>query len=355
MPTARARPLTWAALVVALVITAAAVVVGVRWWSDSNRSDLERAVSMAPRDGEQLSWTDWSGIRDEVDLDLDDDPSAEDVATLLERGFEADLTQNTALGDSAEEIQDAFGFSPASIDWELLSQSEQGAVVMVQLPESTDMGTITDALADAGYSEPAEETGVWVGGDLVLAELGGITPELAHIVVDEERGLILSSDNPEYLADAAADAQDEDGLSGVDDIVAASEDALSASIYADDHACSKLAMSQADPVDQETASELISQAGELNPLTGFAISVRPGGDVRVVMAFESDDQARTNAETRARLAAGPAPGAGGDFADLFELGKVSADGKLVTMELEPVEGGYTFSALKDGPVLFATC
>jgi hypothetical protein len=34
---------------------------------------------------------------------------------------------------------------------------------------------------------------------------------------------------------------------------------------------------------------------------------------------------------------------------------VSAEGKLVTMELEPVESSYAFSALKDGPVLFASC
>ena len=34
---------------------------------------------------------------------------------------------------------------------------------------------------------------------------------------------------------------------------------------------------------------------------------------------------------------------------------MTADGEVVTMELDPVEGSYAFSALKDGPVLFATC
>lgn len=355
MPRSRGRLVKWGAVVVALAITAAAVVVGIRIWRDSNTTDLERALSMAPHDGEQLSWTDWAGVRSELDLDLGDDPSDEDVAELLSRGFEADLTQSTALGDSAEEIQDVFGFSPATIDWELFSQSAQGAVVMVHLAESTDLDTITDALAEAGYTEPDEDTEVWVGGNDVLARLGGITPELGHLVVDEERRLILGSDDRQYLEDAAADAQSEDGPSGLDDVVEASGEPLAASIYTGDHACAKLAMSQADPIDQEQATELIRQAGELNPLTGFAIGVRPGGDVRVVMSFESDEQAKTNADTRAKLASGPAPGEGGDFTDLFELGKVRADGKLVTMELEPVANGYTFSALKDGPVLFATC
>ncbi len=355
MPSSRRRPHTWGVVVVALVIIAAAVVVGIRWWRDSNTTDLERALSMAPHDGEQLSWTDWAGVRSELDLDLGDDPTDEDVAELLDRGFEADLTQSTALGDSAEEIQDVFGFSPATVDWELFSQSTQGAVVMMHLTESTDVGAITDALADAGYAEPDEDDGVWVGGDELLATLGGITPELGHLVVDEERRLILGSDDQEYVEDAAADARSADGPSSLDDVVEATGEPLAAAIYTGEHACAKLAMSQSDPIDQEQATELIRQAGELNPLTGFAISVRPGGDVRVVMSFETDAQARTNADTRATLAGGPAPGKGGDFADLFDLGQVRADGKLVTMDLEPTANGYTFSALKDGPVLFATC
>ena len=251
------------------MITATAVVVGVRWWRDSNTTDLERALSMAPHDGLQLSWTDWSGVRAELDLDLGEDPADEDVAELLDRGFEKDLTQTTALGDSAVETQDAFGFSPATIDWELFSQSEQGAVVMMHLTESTDIDAITDALADAGYAEPDEDTGVWVGGDDVLAALGGITPELGHFVVDEERRLILGSADQEYLAEAAADARAEDGPSGLDDVVAASGEPLAASIYTGDHACAKLAMSQADPIDQEQATELIRAGGRAQPAHGL--------------------------------------------------------------------------------------
>ena len=73
------------------------------------------------------------------------------------------------------------------------------------------------------------------------------------------------------------------------------------------------------------------------------------------MGFESEEQARTNADTRARLAAGPAPGQGGAFPDRFELGEVTADGKVVTMELDPVPAAYVQSDLAIGPVLFATC
>ncbi len=351
----RGRLLIWGASVIALLIVATAVVVGIRWWQDTHRTDFELAWSMAPQDGEQISWTDWSRVREELDLDLGDDPGSEDVAELMDRGFEADLTQTTALGDSAEEIQDAFGFSPATIDWELFSQSARGAIVMVHLPESVELDAIAAALADAGYAEPDEDTGVWAGGNDVLASLGGITPELAHVVIDADRRLIMASDDPGYLQEAAEDSRSEGGPSGLDDVVSASGEPLAASIYTGDHACAKLAMSQADPIDQEQAAQLVRQAGEVNPLTGFAIGVPASGEVRVVMSFESDEQARTNADTRAKLAVGPAPGKGGDFADLFALGPVSADGNVVAMELEPARNAYAFSALKDGPVLFATC
>ena len=73
------------------------------------------------------------------------------------------------------------------------------------------------------------------------------------------------------------------------------------------------------------------------------------------MAFENDDQARRNADSRAKLAAGPAPGQGGDFAERFDLGPVTADGRVVTMELTPVEDSPVLSDLSTGPVLFATC
>ena len=75
----------------------------------------------------------------------------------------------------------------------------------------------------------------------------------------------------------------------------------------------------------------------------------------MVLAFESDDQASINADTRSVLASGPAPGQGGDFGDRFAVDTVTAEGSLVTLELDPVEGEYVLSDLSSGPVLFATC
>ncbi len=89
-------------------------------------------------------------------------------------------------------------------------------------------------------------------------------------------------------------------------------------------------------------------------MTGFATAAQPDGHISVTMAFESNDKARTNAD-RAAIASGPAPGQGEDFADRFSVESASAQGRLVRMRLDPVEGQYVLSDLTSGPLLFAIC
>ena len=129
---------------------------------------------------------------------------------------------------------------------------------------------------------------------------------------------------------------DGDQLEGFDDLVEATGEPLSAAIYSGDVACQALAMSGADQADQAQAEELIRSAGEVNPVTGFSMSVQPGRNVRVVLGFENDEQARVNADSRSVLARGPAPGQGGEFSDRFAVDRVAAEGSLVTLSLDPV-------------------
>lgn len=333
---------------VALVLVAAAALVGVRWWQSTQASDLERAAGFAPYDAQRLSWTAWADIRAEV--------GADDLDELLEGGFDADLTSASALVGSAPVLEEHFGFSPATAEWELFSQAEDGAVVIVQLPDGTDFDAIADHLEDAGFEAPADEDGVWGGGPALLPSIGAdLTPELQYVALAPDDGLVLTSDTVDYLEDVVDDLDDTDLPEPVGDVVAASGDPLTAAVYEGEHTCSALAMSQADPSDEAAADQLIAEAGEVSPIAGFAMSVQPGGDVRVVLAFANADQARANADSRAALAAGPAPGQGGDFGDRFEVGSVTADDDLVTMDLQPRDGAFVFSDLSTGPVLFATC
>ncbi|GAB2854596.1 hypothetical protein [Nocardioides pacificus] len=344
------------AVVVVLALVAGAVV-ALGWWRESQRTELERAARMAPDSTLRLSWTDWAAVRAELDVDLDASASGVRVDDFLDAGFERDLTSTTALQASAATMQERFGFSPATLEWEAFTQSEEGALVTMRLPESTDFDELADTLAALGYTAPQDDDGVWRGGSAVVTRIGGtLSPELQHVALLADERLVLTSDTATYLETALAAVDDEDaGMEDVEDVVVPSGEPLSAVVYTGDQACRSLAMSQADQTDQSQADELVRAAGGVHPLTGFAMSIQPDDTVRAVLALEDDERARSDADSRATLATGPAPGQGGDFADRFALASATAEGRSVILDLEPGEGEYVLSDLSSGPVLFATC
>ncbi|MFC5727395.1 MULTISPECIES: hypothetical protein [Nocardioides] len=338
---------------VAILVGAASVVGFVKLRDD--RSRFAQAVALAPESSARFNWTDWAGVRAELDADLTGSSSTDQLDEFLLEAFDRDLSSTTALSESAPTIHAELGFSPATIDWELFAQGERGAVVIMGLPESFDVDHLRASLKEVGFTEPDQADGVWLGGvDLLEGLDGPVTPELAALQIDEEEGLLFGSDNPGYL-EARADAERGERDDGVAEVIDGVGEALTATAYTGEQACAALSMTEADATDRTRAAELVEQAGEVNPLTGFAIAGRPGGDVRVAMSFDTEDQARNNADSRSRLAVGPAPGQGGSFGERFSLGKVVAHGRTVTMELEPVDGAFVLSDLSHGPVLFATC
>ncbi len=358
MPTPGTRAI---ALIVGLVVAALVavvvfvVVVGVRF--GPGRGELAQAVARTPAGTERISWTDWHGIRRAVGSDVDARSTANDLRAFLDEAYDADLTSRSALLQSASALQTRFGFSPASAEWELFSQSADGAVVTLRMPDDTDFGDLADRLEELGYPRPDGDDGVWAGGpDLLSALSANLTPELGYLVLDADEHLVMASDQQAFLETAvSAAAGDGDRIESLDEVAEALEEPLSAAVYAGEYACGALAMGQADAEDQAQAGELVAAAGTVDPYLAFAMGVRPEGDVRVAMEFADDDQARANADSRTLLATGPAVGQGGDFADRFSLDSARADGPLVVLDLEPVEGAYVLGDLSSGPVLFATC
>ncbi len=312
-----------------VVLVTAAVVVGSRWWSDATRTDLQRAIDLAPGDAQRFSWTDWAAVRDQLGLSDVASPGPADLRDFLDRGYDADLTSTSSLVDSAESLQRRYGFSPATVEWELFAQSTTGSVALLKLADQASFDALSGTLVELGYTRPGSRGGVWVGGADLVAGIGGVSPQLQYLALDEDEQLVRASDSAEYLAEALAardgtlqavgsgvSSADRSPRSGADDegldaVVEASSEPVSAAVYTGTQACSSLAMGQADVTDQELADQLLAEAGEVDPLTGFAMSVQPGGGIRVALAFESEDQARTNADTRAVLARGAGSRAGG--------------------------------------------
>lgn len=342
---------------VVLLLVVALVGAGLWWWRSQASSELVRAAALAPAETERLTWTDWGAVRAELDAEgLDAGSSPGELTEFLDAGYEEDLTSASVLLGSAAFLQAEFGFSPASLEWELLSQSVEGSVVLMRLPDGADLDGLRDGLEQLGYQRPTDDDGVWDGGEDLISQLDpNLTPQLQYLAVAEGEHLVLASDTADHLA-AVVEGLGDEGVEDLDEVLrAAGDQPLSAVAYVGDHVCTTLAMSAADAADQAQAEDLLAAAGEVNPMTGYLMAELADGRIRVAMSFESDDQARTNADSRGALARGPAPGQGGSFADRFRVEEVSADGPVVTMDLDPVEGEYVLSDLSAGPVLFATC
>ena len=121
----RRRVFTVGAVVVLLVVAATGVVL---WRAGDEEPDsrLEAALALAPEGSERFSWTDWAAVRAELRSDVTADSSAEEVAGLMDAGFDADLTSASALVQSTEVLQEEYGVSPASLEWELFAQEWLG-------------------------------------------------------------------------------------------------------------------------------------------------------------------------------------------------------------------------------------
>jgi hypothetical protein len=348
----RRRWIAGAAVLVAVAVVAG----GVLWWRGGDRTPFAWAVGHAPAGTQRLSWTDWAAVRAHEDAQLSAHSSVTDVRRFLSRAFDDDLSSTSALVTSTPVLQQRYGFSPASADWELFSQSVQGAVVMLHLP-SSQLGDVADHLEELGYTRPSDPTGVWEGGSDLLARISpSLTPELAYVALDTHDSLVLTSDTSAYLSLAMqAVTSGGDRVSGLGAVVDDAGEPLSSAVYTGDYACGALAMAHAGAADQAQGRQLLAAAGEVTPYSAFAMSDEPDGSLRVAFEFDGSDAARTNADTRATLARGPAPGQGGSFRDRFTVDSVTAHGSLVAMHLTPRKGAYALSDLSTGPLLFATC
>jgi hypothetical protein len=342
------------ALVVALLLAGAALVA---WRLATSDTRLSEALTRVPEATSRAAWTDWEAVRRELGADVDGESTAEDVETFLDEAFTADLTAMSALGTSAGVMHEELGFSPATLSWELLAQSDEGALEVMGVDDDVSFDDVAERLGALGWTEPEDEDGVWVGGPDVLSGVGSmLTPELQHVALLADEGVIVASDQAPYLEDVLDVVRgSDDGADDLADLATGLDQPLAAVVYDGAYACEQLAMAQSDDDARAEADQLVAAVGGVHPLTGFAMGELAGGDVRVVMQVEDADDAPGDAEARATLASGPAPGQGGEFGDRFSVERVTSEGSTIALDLRPHAGEYVLSDLASGPVVFATC
>lgn len=346
---------------VAVLVAALVAVLGWRVWQDRQRTGLSDALDVVPASTQRLAFTDWAAVRRALDVPDQTRPTDANIERLAGRAYDSDLSAASSIDESSAALQEHFGFSPATARWEAFAQSDEGAAMVVRMPDDFDMEQVEDHLADLGFTEPSGSTGVWQGGaDLVAAVDPTITPELQYVAVLADQHLIVTSDEEDYARLTAQVAQGErDSLADVDssrELVDTVEEPAAALVWPGDFACDDLAMSQADEDSQDRADALVDEAGGVSPLTGLVMALQPDRDLMVAALFEDSGQAKANLGPRAELAVGEAPGRGGSFSDDLRLVTSRTEGAVVLLGLRPkVESGFVLSALYDGPVLFATC
>ena len=349
-------------LAVAVVLACLLVAVVVRTvWRDTHRTHLSQALDVVPRSTLRMAFTDWAAVRRQLHVPDQSRPSAATVEKLASKGYDTDLSAASSIDQSAVALQQHFGFSPATAEWEAYAQSRAGATMVLRMPDAFDMKQVADHLDELGFTRPSKDTGVWEGGaDLVAGIDPTITPELQYVVVLADQHLVVTSDTRSYAGIAAATAQGHrDSLAdepSTSDLVDKLGEPAAAMVWSRDFACTDLAMSQADQDAQDQADALVQQAGGVSPLSGLAMTLGTDRSLTVAEQFESSSQAKENLRARARLAVGEAPGRGGSFSDDLRLTSSRTDGSAVLLRLVPKQRtGFVLSALDNGPVLFATC
>ena len=342
----------------AVLVALALVVGGLLWWrGHDDRTSFAWAVGHAPAGTQRASWTDWAAVRAHEGAHLSAASSTGDLRRFLRKAFDDDLSSASALVGSAPVLQQRFGFSPANVDWELFSQSEQGAVVMLQLP-SADLESVPDHLRALGYQEPSDAGGVWNGGsDLVRRPVGRPHP---RAVLRRRRQRRLAGPGfglrgvPGRRAAGGArrrPARDGAGRRG--------RRRGRAVVVGGLHRRLRLRRARDGARRRHRPGRGATAAGRGRRGEPLLARSRCPTSPTARSGWRSRSRAptwrATNADARAVLAQGPAPGQGGSFADRFAVDAVTADGSLVVMRLTPRAGAYVLSDLSTGPVLFATC
>lgn len=357
MSVRRSRLRTTLLVAVTLAVVAVAAVVAFVVWPRG--SDFERAAALLPKETLRVAWTDWAGVREELDAtDLDD--TGTEAEEFLAEASDKDLASASPTAGSALVIADAFGFSPLTSEWELLGQGRNGMLLILKLADDTGFGKIADAFEDVGFARPGKDDlsgEVWTGGPDVITNVPGLgDPALQNIAFVEGEHLLVTSDDADYLADAMpAVLGEKDGLD-LAELVDPLEDPLAAVAYASDYVCEDLSMGEADEGAQALAEELVDQAGGVNALTGYVAALRPDHRMTLVFDFETDKQAEENARSRRELATMDDPGQLVSYPELFQVEDSEADGHRVVLTLEDVaDDGFALTNTTQGPVLLAIC
>lgn len=342
----------WLLLAVVLVVGVVAVVV--LWPRDDSR--LTEAAALLPDETVRVTWTDWEGVRAEVDAS----PGAGDLDRVLQQAADLDLSAGSPTAGVAGPLAETLGWGPVDAEWEILGQSPSGMVLVVKLPDDADVDEIADRYEAAGFTPPEDgrtDGGLWSGGPDTVARLPGLNePLLQYAALLEDERLLVSSDQAVSIEQAVPVVRgDEDGLD-LERLAGPADEPLAAVGWTTDAVCAALSMAQGDSGVRATADQLVEDAGGVAPLDGYLVALGAGRALTVTLGYEDDDRAERDLDSRQVLAGMEDPGQSLPYPELFTLAEARTDGDVVVLEMEDAaRDRYPLTNTTQGPVLLAAC
>ena len=320
------------------------------------------AVAWPRRRRAGSSWTDWEGVRRELDADVDADSSAEDVDAFLAEAFAADLSSMSALGTLRRRPCRTSSASPPRRCAGSCSPSRgDGAVEVLGVADDAVLRRPRRA-ARRRWAGPSRTTRTasgsagptcWPGSARRSPRSSSTSPCCA------DRGLVLTSDQAPYLEQVAGGrrrrrrrrrrpGRPRRGAR-------ASRSRRRCTTAPTPASASRWRRPTTTPRPRPTSWS--TAAGGVHPLTGFAMGVLAGGDVRARACRSRTRTTHRATPTRApQLAAGPGARAGRRLQrPVLGGGRRLARVARSRSTCDPRRGQYVLSDLTSGPVLFATC
>lgn len=349
------RPRRRTGLLVGLALLVVAVVAGVGYAVWPRATGLERAAGLLPPDTLRVTWTNWAGLREELGAESVDGEAGE---RFYDAVADRDLS-TSSLASSTDLLVQGLGLNPMASDWEMLGQSRDGMVLVMQLAEGTDVEALADRFGRLGFDEPGSDElsgAVWRGGPDVISDVPGLaTYELQNVAFLADERLLVASEDADHLESVVPVVRgDEDGLDA-SAVLEHVDTPLTAVALLEDYACEALSMSSADPEAQAQAEALVEEAGGVTAMTGYLVALGEGERLTIVLDFEDEARAEDNAVAREALAGAEDPAQFVAYPEVFTLSEVSQEGTSVVMTGTAHPEFAPLSNLTEGPVLLATC
>jgi len=354
----RLRLVLMSVMVPLLVIAAA--IAGGRWAgtavSADPRSALTSALDTLPADTQVAGFTDWSRIRTVLGVGS---TTAADRAALTDDASLRDLSTRSVLGQYTEQLHDAYGWSPADLDWEVYGQAGDGSVMVARLDGSVSFGSVRAHLKALGYSRDRD---VWTIDKDSSSARSEFAATLAAVTLVPGQRLIVAADRPAYattvLGTIHRDAPSLLSVRSAADVAGVLHGADTALLQTGGFACRSTSLRDAGTDVQAQARAAIDRSGALVRPTfaGRALDAgsRRSEAMRFALAFRSPTVAAGQIGVRTALATGPFIGRSGRVEESLVLRSSAVRGSTAVLRFrhDPDSTAYMTG---DGPLLFAAC